>query len=165
MFKNTKNHIFKNIAWYATTATVLFLIVGAFGEGPIAHYASNTICNAYINCTVGFFGYDAIEHFLSGVSVTLILIWIFKKFPTYSLFTPTRWKNIVILLALVISISVVWEIIECAYDIFRFDILVEPSLGVKLHLNILAQPTNLDTMGDLIFGAFGALLTVFFIEI
>jgi uncharacterized membrane protein YjdF len=165
LFKNTKNHIFKNIAWYATTATALFLIVGAFGEGPIAHFASNTICNAYINCTVGFLGYDAIEHFLSGVSVTLILIWIFKKFPTYSLFTPKRWKNILILLALVISISVLWEIIECAYDIFRFDILVEPSLSVKLHLNILAQPTNLDTMGDLIFGAFGALLAVFFIEI
>lgn len=164
MFKNTKNYVFKHVTLYAVLGTGVFLLVCAFGEGLISTYGSNAICNRYLGCNAGFFGFDLVEHFLFGVCAIWVLVWFFKKFPEYSLFTSTRWKNIVILLAFVVFVSVLWEIVECVYDVFRFDILWQPLLNFKIDLHILAQPTNLDTMGDLSSGAIGALVALFFIE-
>ena len=149
-------------AIWATVFTSIFIIVCIFGEGWGGSFGANGACSPYMGCTAGFFGYDAIEHFLFGISAIWILIWVFQKFPQYSVLGEKRWKNILILIALVVLISVFWEFLECAHDYFRLEVLHQPLLNLKLHINYLDQPTNLDTMGDLTFGLVGAVVALFF---
>lgn len=145
--------------------TVIFLIVCLLGEGILQGWASNTKCYKYLGCTNGFFGYDAIEHFLFGIVTVWTWIWIFKKFPQFSLMQNKIWKNILLLIALTVFISLLWEFVECIYDIVRVEILNVPSFNFKLHISLLAQPSNLDTMGDFAFCLLGAIKALFFVDL
>lgn len=138
----------------------IYIIVDLFGE-VIGSLGSNYECIKYIGCTSGFFGYDAIEHFLCGLTFALLLAWICRKFPSYSILTDKRWKNALIIISVVALVAVCWEFLECAHDVFRLDILHQPLFNLKLHINLLDQPTNLDTMGDLAFNVFGSIVALF----
>jgi hypothetical protein len=70
----------------------------------------------------------------------------------------------VILLVLIIGVAVIWEFVECAHDAFRLDILHQPLRDVRFHVNLLDQPSNLDTMGDLFFSIVGSLVSFLFVE-
>jgi hypothetical protein len=160
----------KKLAWTRTTiiATIsmaVLLIACAFGEAVLGHLGSNTACYKYLGCTDGFFGYDAIEHFLYGVTGVCTLAWIFETFPRYSLLQDKRWKNIITLITFVVFVSVLWEFAECAHDYFRIDVLHESLVNFRLHIDALDQPTNLDTMGDLTFGLLGAIVALFFTKL
>ncbi len=158
-----KTNIHSHITILAIITSAIFLVTTILGEGIGGSLAANPSCYPYLGCTSGFFGYDAIEHLLFGIAGTFVLVWLFKKFPHYSLLNTIRWKNILMFIALIVLISVLWEFLECAHDVFRISILHQPLTNVKLHLNLLDQPSNLDTMGDLFFGLFGSVIAFFFL--
>ncbi|MBU6142183.1 hypothetical protein KGO95_03675 [Patescibacteria group bacterium] len=147
-------------ALWAFGTTAIWLIACIFGEGLGGSLGANDKCYPYLGCTSGFFGYDAIEHFLFGVAAVFVLIWLFRS--RFSLFSGVRWKDILILIALVALLSVFWELFECIHDLFRADILHQSLLDLRLHINQLDQPSNLDTMGDLSFALLGAFFASFF---
>jgi hypothetical protein len=156
-----KNHTYSRIAILAISSLVVFLIANLFGE--IIGLAANSDCYPYIGCTSGFFGYDAIEHFLFGLTVIWIIVWACGKFPKYSILHKERWKKRFVLIASIALIAVFWEFLECAHDAFRLDILGEHLYNFRFHINLLDQPSNLDTMGDLAFTLLGAFVALFFI--
>lgn len=149
----------------ATVASIAFLVVCMFGEGAIGGFGFNAACYKYLGCTTGFFGYDAMEHFLSGLAIAWLLVWFFKKYPQYSLLHSSRWKNILVLFGSVALILVAWELMECAHDYFRLEVLHQPLFNVRLHLNRLDQPSNFDTMGDMAFSLFGGAIALLFSEV
>ena len=152
----------KKVAIWAIITSALFLVVCIFGEGLGGSLGSNPLCYNFLGCTTGFAGYDAIEHFLFGIAAVLLLIWLFKKYSKYSMFHSERWKNILTIISLVIFFSVLWEFVECAHDVFRADVLHEVLVDWKLHINLLNQPTNIDTMGDLFFALVGSVTALLF---
>lgn len=157
-----KNNRSPHLAFWAMIAAFVFLVTCIFGEGMGGSLGSNPFCWPHIGCTDGFFGYDAIEHFLFGIAGTWMLVWIFQEFPQYALFHSKRWKNILTILSLVIFLSVIWEFFECVHDFFRLEILHQSLINIKLHINYLDQPTNLDTMGDLTFALLGSIVALFY---
>lgn len=152
---------------YPRIAVLALVSVLAWGfaclYGEFLGRGANELCYKYLGCTSGFFGYDAIEHFLFGLAAIWIIVWVCGKFPKYSILHAERWKTVLILIALAALISVAWELFEFAHDIFRLDILREHLLNWRLHINLLDQPTNTDTMGDLTFSLFGSILASFFV--
>ena len=147
------------LAFVSTAIWVAVISYGEFFDG-----APNSACYPYLGCDSGFFGYDALEHFLFGFAVVWIIVWLCKKFPTYSILNETCWKSALILVALVVSIEVVWEIGECFRDAYLLDIAHVQLLNFQLHINYLAQPSNFDTMGDMTFNLLGSLLTLPFVS-
>ena len=142
---------------------ILFSTVWAgvtfFGEF-IYFWAGNATCSKYLGCVAGFFGYDAFEHFFFGILCVLIIIWFCEHFPKYSVLTKTNWKDVIIIISLVAFVAVFWEIVECAHDALRVDVLHESLRNFSLHLNLLDQPTNLDTMGDIVFSLLGSIVAI-----
>lgn len=146
----------------AASATAVFLLACVFGEGLGGSWGSNTACSPIFGCTSGFFGFDAVEHFLFGVAAAWILVWIFKARPRFSLLHGTRWKNVLTVVAIVALVSVGWEHLEMLHDLFRTDILHQSLVNFRLHINLLDQPTNLDTLGDLFFAIVGSFIASLF---
>ena len=169
MFKilKDKNNFHHTLAIWVTIFLSIFLITCVFGEGLGGSLGLNHSCLKYIGCSVGFFGYDAIEHFLFGVTATLSLVLLFEISPKYSILdlNSKYWKNILIIIISVMFISVLWEFLECAHDVFRSNLLNQILINRKLNINLLDQPNNLDTMGDLFFSLIGSIIPFFFIKI
>jgi len=93
------------------------------------------------------------------------LVWFFFFFTEYSILSNKRWKNFLIILSTIALLAVGWELLECAHDVFRLSILHEHLLNLKLHINLLDQPNNLDTMGDLFFELFGSIITLSLVKL
>jgi hypothetical protein len=121
----------------------------------------NSLCFKYLGCNVGFFGYDALVHFTAGIFEAPLIIWLFEKYYHISLFhnagSHTFWKNLIILIALLVLIAYSWEIIELSYDQFRI-IFLHQILFIPDHLNKLLQPSNIDTMGDIFCSTMGGII-------
>ena len=164
MFKSFKfkKDNYSHIGILAIVSTTIFFLAFIFGEGISGNLGLNQSCSPFLGCSSGFFGFDAIEHFIAGIAEVFVLFWFFKEFPKYSILSDKRWKNVVILIAIVAFISVLWEFVEGAQDIFRSNVLHEVLVNRRLHVNLLLQPNNLDTMGDLFFGLCGAIFALFF---
>ena len=144
----------------ASLFSVVWIVIVAGGEFTY-NWAGNAMCSPYLGCVSGFFGYDAFEHFFFGVAALMILFWFCEKFPQHSLLPEVRWKRILISLALIALVAVSWEIVECAHDAIRADVFHESLRNFSLHINLLDQPTNLDTMGDLSFTLLGGCIGFF----
>ncbi len=120
------------------------------------HLMSNDKCYTYLGCNAGFFGYDALVHFLSGIIIAVSLLLIRHYYPEAAAFSHKKWMQALVIMGIAALIGVVWEILEFSYDHFRMDIL-----HINLiYPNLLAQPSNSDTMGDLTFGLLGVLITL-----
>jgi hypothetical protein len=135
-------------------SAVVFLtgwILGRWGPVLIA----NDRCYALLGCNIGFFGYDAALHFVSGIMDVAFIIWLMRRFPAVDMFHERFWKNFLIIIALVALIAVSWEFVELCHDQFSMKILHE-NLTVP---DTLDQPTNDDTMGDMTFSILGAALS------
>lgn len=139
----------------------VYILADLLGEF-MAGWGFNAECIRFIGCTNGFFGFDAIEHFLSGFVILLCLVIFFQRHPKWSPLTGNIWKDAFILVATVNLISVGWELVECAHDVFRLAVLHEKLYSVKLNIDLLDQPTNLDTMGDLAFNMLGSIVAALF---
>ena len=135
----------------------LWLSLTVFGEFIFG--AGNSTCSKLLGCVEGFAGYDAFEHMFFGIVAALAIVWLCEHFPKHSILHDKRWKSVLTVIAIVALASVVWEMAECAHDAIRIDILHEHLRG--FHLNLLDQPTNLDTMGDLTFALLGGFIGLF----
>jgi hypothetical protein len=144
--------------------SILVYIAADLAGEFIGHLGGNYECLPVFGCTTGFFGFDAFEHFLSGFVFVLILALVFKRYPNISPLSglDKKWKQALVLICVVALIAVVWEFIECAHDVFRLVVLHEPLYNVRLHIDLLDQPSNLDTMGDLAFNVLGSVIAAFF---
>lgn len=147
----------KRFTIFLTVSTVVWFVLTVLGEF-ITGWATNNICYRYLGCNDGFFGYDAMEHLLFGFALMLALLWLSTTFPKLSLVTQNRIKTLVTLIAFVALAAVIWEMFECAWDQYRVVILHETLFSFKLHIDALSQSSNLDTMGDISFSLFGALI-------
>ncbi len=138
---------------------ILFISIPAFfamsilgNHGPTL--MANGKCFRFFGCNSGFFGYDAAVHFVSGIAVASLIIWLMRKFPAISPFRKSVSKNILIVVTLALLVAFAWELGELCHDQFRMKVLRE-NLTIP---NTLDQPTNDDTMGDITFSVLGALL-------
>ena len=126
--------------------------------------SGNTACVKFLGCGAGFFGYDALEHFLWGVLVVVFSIGICVKFPLLNLLhNDALWKNVLLLLAFLALVSVGWELLEYSHD----HILTQFAFFNKLAFlkpQSLAQPSNVDTMGDLTFDLLGGALGILILK-
>jgi|GEM_PF-751132 hypothetical protein len=138
-------------------ATVVWFVLTVLGEF-VTGWATNNVCYRYLGCNDGFFGYDAMEHLLFGFALLIFMLWFGGRFPSFSLIARTRIKTIVTLIAYVALVAVVWEMFECGWDQYRVVILHETLFSFRLHIDALSQSSNLDTMGDISFSLFGALI-------
>jgi hypothetical protein len=143
---------FISVVWIATTLCGEFLFA----------WAGNATCSKYLGCVTGFAGYDAFEHLFSGVAVALFIVWLCRRYPAYSILPDEPWKAALVIVAAVALVSVAWEILEFAHDAIRLDLFHEPLRNVRFHINLLDQPSNTDTMGDLSFNLLGAIVGVLF---
>lgn len=128
-----------------------------FGMGDILGLLSNSMCFPYLGCNVGFFGFDALIHFVGGAFLTTLILWLGERYKKFDLLQDNFWKTVLILLALIAFFGVVWEIWEFAIDHFRMLVLHE---NLLYPVNRLNQPTNGDTIGDLTFNFLGALVAI-----
>jgi hypothetical protein len=147
----------RRLTVFLSVATVVWFALTVLGEF-ITGWATNNICYKYLGCNDGFFGYDAMEHLLFGFALLTFMLWLAGRFPSFSLIARTRIKTIVTLIAYVALAAVVWEMFECGWDQYRVVILHETLFSFKLHIDALSQSSNLDTMGDISFSLFGALV-------
>ncbi len=137
---------------------IIWLLVTAYGE--FLNGAPNSACYPYLGCDAGFFGYDALEHFLFGLTAVGAIIWLCERFPNYSILRGNRLEMGLVLISLVCFIAVLWEIGECFRDAYLLDIAHIRLLDLRLHINYLAQPSNFDTMGDLSFTLLGSAISL-----
>jgi len=149
----------------ALASTIVWFIITAYGTFiNFITGAPNSDCYPYLGCSAGFFGYDAIEHFLFGFTTVWIIVWLCGKFPKYSILNEQYWKTALTLVAIFALIGVCWEIIEYSRDSFFINVMHQTLINVRLHTNHLLQPSNSDTMGDLVFGLIGAITAASFLH-
>lgn len=102
------------------------------------------ICYSLLGCNSGIGGYDALLHFLAGIMEVALLVRL-----GYGISSDSIPKNIITLVSVSSLISILWEILELAHD----HVLVGRSIAhlfTLLRPYTFAQPSNIDTMGDLI---------------
>lgn len=156
-FARIKIEVKNRIGFLLLSYGALWLIITMLGE-LFTHWGSNNACSAYLGCVTGFMGYDAFEHFFFGVVAGAFVLWVGKWNERYA-FTFADWrKTVFVLLSIATLVSVCWEILEFTHDAFRINVLGEHLFNLKLHLDMLDQPTNFDTMGDLIMNMYGVIV-------
>ncbi len=133
----------------ACIAVPLFLFLSLYGS-----YGSNGHCYRYLGCNTGFFGYDMAVHFLSGIADAALAILLMREFPSLNLLTKYFWKDLLSILSVVVFIAFLWEFAEFCWDYFRI-LILHMDLAFP---NKLYQPSNEDTMGDMLVAIIGALL-------
>ncbi len=112
---------------------------------------ANHLCFPILGCNLGFFGYDGLIHFISGVCVGLGLLWAQGRFGGIFLaWGRTAWA----FAAWGAAVALAWEIMEWSYDLARIYLLNMDLLSP----NRLTQPNSLDTIGDIVLGLLGTML-------
>lgn len=155
---NPDTSILKNKILNITVAisVITFFILSILGNhGPVL--MSNDKCYPFLGCNIGFFGYDVLVHFVSGIMEATLIILIMRKFLVINLFHNCFWKNLLIVISLVLLIAFCWKFGELCHDQFRMKVLHENLITP----NNLDQPTNNDTMGDTTFSLLGATIISF----
>ncbi|MEX2411435.1 MAG: hypothetical protein WD607_08730 [Candidatus Paceibacterota bacterium] len=100
--------------------------------------------------------YDTFLHLLGGFWGACIIIWLYKKFPKKTPFHKKVFSNPFIFVPLLMLL------VGLGWELFEF-ILVEYS--IKAHgTSINLQPSNLDTLTDLISDFVGAFVAVFILD-
>ena len=112
---NRNGQILNIVAVTSVTIVLGLSLLGNYGPSLM----TNDKCFSWLGCNIGFFGYDALIHFISGTMDVALIIWLMTKFPSFSLFHNRFWKNLLTVVALVALIAVLWEILEFSHDYFR----------------------------------------------
>ncbi len=131
-----------------------FIILGLLGiRGPT--FIDNQKCYQLLGCNMGFFGYDALLHFLSGFMNASLIIYLMRKYPALNFFRREFWKNALTVVSMVALIALLWEIGEFGHDQYRMKVL-----NINLtNPDRLDQASNSDTMGDMTFSIIGGAIT------
>lgn len=115
---------------------ISFLFIALLG---VLHYLASSF---YFYWTISWF--DTVMHFLGGISMGLLSLWVIYASGIFKRMTPTRTRTIVTVLIAVLVVGIGWEIFE--------------------NLNGLTQSTEgykLDTIHDLIADICGGLVAGF----
>ncbi len=145
----------KKLCSVAYSAVGVFIVLWILGKwGP--HYIANDKCYAFFGCNAGFFGYDAVLHFVSGIMEASLIILLSIKVSALNFFHEKFWKNCIVIVSLVATIAVFWEIGELSHDQYKMKILHE---NLRVPTNRLNQPSNNDSMGDMTFSILGGAIT------
>lgn len=155
---------YSRTAILALVGLIIYCIAVGFGD-LISGLGANGECSKYFGCITGFFGYDAVEHFVTGLASVWILVWLCRRFPKYSILQSEKFKSVLFILSFIMLCAVIWEFVECAHDIVRQSVFHEVLFNRRLHIDLLDQPTNLDTMGDLSFNMLGSIIALFFADL
>lgn len=100
------------------------------------------------------FWFDIPMHMLGGAWVALILLLLFREYPRISFLHGSSWMNIVIVVALTLSIAVGWEV---------FEFILSRTVGdASCTLPFPWQNKYSDTIYDIVFGIGGAFIVAFF---
>lgn len=155
MFNAPKTFVLKNntTGAYVIVSIIAFLFL-EYVSDFVFKWLNNSYCPIYVGCNIGFFGLDAVQHFLSGIIEVSVIIYLAVQYRYFNILIGSFKQNILIILSITALIGASWEIIEYFYDIFRTTIL---NINL-LEPNNLAQPNNYDTMGDISFNLFGAII-------
>lgn len=121
---------------------------------------NNSRCFPVVGCNAGFFGYDAITHMAGGILWATLFVWLMLRYKRMHILHTTFGKSFFVIISTITLIHVGWEFYEFGLD--KIDTLL---LGRPLHFDEIAQPSNTDTMGDLIFGLLGAMCGVFLMRL
>ncbi len=149
----------RKIAVGFLSSILIFLIATYIGDQ--GGWTANQYCPNYISCVVGFFGFDAMQHFLGGAISLFIIGFYSDMYPEYSLFHENRVKNFLILLSVSIFLAFMFEVGEMSHDAWRFGIRhISQSMSGAHQLD---QPMNLDTMGDMFFHSIASMIVIWFI--
>lgn len=143
-------------AWAALFTTVLWAAVyavGHMGHGFEEVLIANDWCFQMLGCNVGFFGYDGLTHFLSGIMAVFLMLWLSEKYPRLNVFPDGRLKKALAIVAFMALISFLWEFLEYAADFFQLYVYHIPA-------DLLWQSSNPDTMGDIGLSLGGATLAI-----
>ena len=106
-------------------------------------------------CNAGFFGYDILEHFSGGLFSALMITWLALRNQKINILHNDALKNFIIILAVIALLGIGWEILEFSHDhIFSQSALFQTM--TIFHPKNIVQPSNSDTMGDLVFDLLGA---------
>ncbi len=136
-------------------SSVILFVAALIAEG--FWFGNNHYCYTSLGCNAGFFGFDALVHFSSGIAEASLIIWLAKNYKKVNFFDGNSCRNIVILVALVALLGIGWELLELGHDLIVTNTTVFSSLPFFGPENI-AQPSGSDTMGDLSLDLLGALV-------
>ena len=144
----------KQPSWLTPTLFIsvpifLFCTVGI----DILGWIGKALCNPYLGCDSGFFGYDGLMHFLGGAILVITILWLMKRYPAINFLEEKPYKNFIIFISMVMFVEVLWEIMEFVFDQVRIYIF-----HWNIHIEYLAQPSNADTIGDLTLSLIGTLV-------
>lgn len=135
----------------------LFIFAFAVFLGGIwPGWMHSSYCFKYLGCNAGFGGYDALVHFLGGITGAAFILWFIKKYPRWNILSGDALRDSFMVIAIVALAGVSWEIIEFSIDHFRILVLHQDIV----HLGHLLQPSNSDTMGDLVFDLLGGIIGI-----
>lgn len=138
----------------ALASLFLFLVVSIGGN--LTGLMNNDACYALLGCNIGFFGYDALVHFVSGMMEVFVFLWLMRAYPVVHILNDAFWKNVFILLIFAAMAGSIWEIGEFAGDFIKTHLY---HINIYAPTNRMYQPNNSDTMGDMTFGLLGAFIT------
>ena len=147
----TKQSRFLNLS-KVLLALVLLFCVALFIIGDLFGQMQNSRCFQYLGCNSGFFGYDALVHFISGMMQATFIVWLARRYVRFNILHDSFWKNVFTIIAFVALIGVSWEIFEFLGDRFRIYFFHMDLLNTGR----LFQASNSDTMGDMTLALIGA---------
>jgi len=141
-------------AWTAVSVSVF--VVAQFVGGDIFELSRNGRCFTLLGCNAGFFGYDALVHFLAGIMFAIFIVWLGESHPRFGFISANFWKSAVIVVALCTLIGTGWEIWEFGIDHLGSNVLRESFVLTGQ----LLQSGNSDTVGDEAFNLIGSVVAV-----
>ena len=77
-----------------------------------------------------------------------------RHYARFNVMHKEFWKTVVVLVAMVAFLAVAWEAWEFSVDHFKMDVL---HMNLISPVNVLLQPTNSDTMGDIVCTILGSM--------
>lgn len=149
---------FLNANVMAFTPAFIWAAITSYDE--LFNGVTGTGCDTIFGCYDGFFGYDGLGHFLFGFAAVWVVLWLCKRYSSYSIVSSELWKSALTVVAVVMLLAVVWEMLEFFRDAFLLDIVLQSLEDIRIRISLLSQPSNLDTMGDLILSLIGSLLAL-----
>ena len=142
------------ILYFTITFFIVFFVLHVLGYyGP--KFMDNSKCFQYLGCNMGFFGYDALTHFISSVMISSFVVWLMKKKIQINILHDSFFRNLVVIITIMMFITFSWEFAEYSRDQFRIKVLHENIT----HPNCRDQASDSDTMGDMTFSILGATFT------
>ena len=149
--RNMKTPLFAAVVFL----TGLFLLESPGGN--FIGWMDNDVCYRIWGCNAGFFGFDFLVHLTSAAAMATLIAWLMKHYDFLNISHGGFFAKFVVIIACVALFGVMWETGEFIHDRYQTNILQE---DLRNPVNLLDQPSNADTVGDLFASVSGAALAL-----